>query len=216
MLPKLPVSVMDALSGPGLPPHPDATIHLPLSRGAVVDEVCGLSFAIGVPVRHQRLLDAPPWRAPDGDWVFHPCALADGTPFQIGQARAGDEGVEGVLCVDTAEHGARIVAAFAEAFGVDVPVLGAPGAPRPVRATVIIEGVMLRRYPNASFARTDGEGAWTASKWTFGGDTEASAEIYLNLCGQDRVGEWSEKRPSGDGRIAALWAAGLHDGRHLA
>jgi hypothetical protein len=123
------------------------TVEPVFSQGSQIsrDTVPALPFAIDKVYEKQQPSDAAPYHAAGGTWTFFDAHVAKdpAATFTVGvpQLAGGDEPSFGkaILVPTTAQAGARVVQAFATAFGVPVPA-PRPGKLAPLRVNTAVLG----------------------------------------------------------------------------
>jgi hypothetical protein len=197
----------------------DGTIE-PVFRGGAQTDHTGipqLDFAIDHIYQQQKPTEMPPYHADGGTWTYFDAHL-DGDPaatFVVGvpsldgrDAAAGPSFDKVMLAPTTAAAGARVVRAFATAFGVPVPP-AVSGHLAPVRVDVAVLGHGIADKGNGY----GGRGTWDATKWFFTVGDTSDIEIFFNFSLDEKHGMWSEKDPDYDTDVANALALALRDGQ---
>jgi hypothetical protein len=169
-----------------------------------------LAFVITKVIAKQQPTAAAPWHAAGGTWTYFEAHVEgdDDATFAALVPALGDAMFSKMQLVPTtAAAGARVVAAFATQFHVELPPVSAGGKLAPLQLPMAVLGVNSGHDSGFS-----GEGTWTAAKWFCSTDTVDSAELFFNYSLADRRGELSEKDADYDADIATCLAIALRDG----
>jgi hypothetical protein len=172
-----------------------------------------LAFRIERVLENRRPTTSPPWHEPGGDWTFFDAATHDGVRFGFGYvAPSSTESFRfgrALLTVPDAEHGARLVAAVAQAFRVEPPAERArlPLRHRPLGMAVLAEDA--RPLLGGGF---EGQGGtWTATK-LFLGREALVAEVFFNFDLDGMRGAFDEKDAEYAADLVGLLALEVRDG----
>src|SRR5437867_5998792 len=169
--------------------------------------------------QNQKALDAPPWFAAGGDWIFLECE-ADKEPAvhiligtRMRSAPKGDVPIswgEAMIAVTDTAAGARFIESFAKAFHQKPPPSYGQRASLQVKMQTAVMGTGLIRDPHGGFK--DGrQGRWTATKW-FLQDETAEAEVFFNYSIAEKRAEFSEKDEDYREDLIQQLVVGLRDG----
>jgi hypothetical protein len=171
-----------------------------------------LPFRITAVADHQKILDAPPWRAAGGTWLFMECRTESGNaPFtlalDLGRKSAWKEGV-----VLPAGDPIPFLRTFASSFQTTVPPPSRrTQTVRPYLAKIVVLGTDQKRGSQGGFS--DG-GTWTTTKWFFE-QYGRYAEVFVNFSFDEERGEISEKDPDYREHLLKQLTWALRDGAPL-
>ncbi len=175
------------------------------------DDVGNLPFVITKVEPAQQPSASAPWHAAGGTWTYFEAHVAgDDAATFAALVPSFDGGMFGKmqLVPTTPAGGARVVAAFANAFHVKAPAPVPGGQLQPLQMPLAVLGLHTGR--NDGFS---GEGTWTATKWFCTTDSVEAAEVFFNFSLDDKRGELSEKDADYDADIASCLATALRDGQ---